>query len=121
MILIVASHPHTRDAILSLVAAKNYPIAAIDCGNEILTRLRFQPPALIILDCDLSDSFDMLTHIRADPRGNAIPILMYSETGTNLREKALAQGANAFITKGSLDWAELLTEITRFLGPPPTQ
>ena len=29
------------------------------------------------------------------------------------------RGADAFVLKGSLDWADLLTEIERFVGPPP--
>jgi len=121
MILVVASHPDTRDAIVPLISAKGYKVSAIDCSDEVLTQMRFQQPSLVILDCDLPDSFDLLAQIRAEPRIASIPVVMYSESSANVREKALGIGADAFVPKGSLDWVELITEITRFVGPPPSQ
>jgi len=39
--------------------------------------------------------------------------------GDNWRDRALAAGADAFVTKGGLDWAELLENIHNFVGAPP--
>jgi CheY-like chemotaxis protein len=119
MILLVASHPDSRQLLPRLISAKGYPVATLDCNDDLLPRLRFQPPALLIVDCDIPDSFNTLDLVRASPITTSVPVIMYSHSDTNLREKALAKGATAFIPKGSLDWADLLTEITRHLGPPP--
>lgn len=120
MILVVASHPQTREAIIPLIADRGYRVAAVNCGDEFLSVVRFRPPSLVILDCDLSDSFGMLAKMRAEPRTAAIPVVMYSETGGKVRTTALGNGADAFVEKGSLDWFELMTEIARFVGPPPS-
>lgn len=119
MILLVASHPDSRHLLPRLISAQGYPIASLDCSDDLLPRLRFQPPALLIVDCDIPDSFDTLDLVRTSPATTALPVIMYSHSDANIRDKALAKGATAFIPKGSLDWADLLTEITRLLGPPP--
>lgn len=118
MILITASDHSTRDAILLLLTDRGYPARAIDCGDELFKYLRFQSIALIILDCDLKDSFEQLAKLRADARTHNLPIIMYSHTGTDVRTLALQKGASAFVAKGSLDWAEILTDVTRLIGPP---
>jgi hypothetical protein len=46
---------------------------------------------------------------------------MFDSAGPSLREQALAQGADAFVAKASLDWIELLAEIRRFVGSPPAR
>jgi CheY-like chemotaxis protein len=119
MILVVASHPATRDTLASLVSAKGYPVTALDCGEEVLKWVRFRSPSLLILDCDLEENFETLAKVRAEKRIAPVPVVMYSESDANLREKALGKGAHAFVPKGSLDWAEIMTEINRFVGPPP--
>lgn len=118
MILVVASHQETREALTPLVASRGYPVDAIECGDELLKRLRFQRPSLVIIDCGLKDSFKMLKSVRAEPVAAATPVVMFSVNDENLREKALLQGADAYVPKGSLDWIELMAEIERFVGPP---
>jgi DNA-binding response OmpR family regulator len=119
MILVVASHLETRDALVPLIAAKGYKVAAVDCGDEVLKRLRFQTPSLVVLDCGVSDSFELLADIRTKARVPSVPVVMFSADDQNLKQKALVKGADAYVPKGSLDWAELLAEIKRFAGPPP--
>lgn len=118
MIWVVTNHHDTRKSLAPLIAAKGYPVEEFDCGEEVLKRVRFQSPALIIIDCGVSDSFDMLTAIRGEARSRAIPIVMFSIDDQNLKDKALLAGADAYVPKGSLDWAELLVEVVRFAGPP---
>jgi CheY-like chemotaxis protein len=114
MILVVAHRPETRDALVPLIARTGHPVAAVDCGDEMLKRLRFQKPSLVILDCGIPASFDMLTNIRADRNARSTPVVMFSADDENLKQKALLQGADGYVPKGSLDWSELLTEIRRF-------
>lgn len=115
MILIVAHLPETRDALLPLVEAAGHPVAAIDCDDELRTRLRFQKPALVILDCGLPGSFETLKIIRSEPRAAGLPVVMFSVDDPSVKEKALAHGVDAYVPKGSLDWAELLAEIQNFV------
>lgn len=119
MIWVVTNHHGTRQSLVPLIASKGYQVAEIDCGDEVLKRVRFQPLALIIIDCGVPDSFDMLKGIRGDARSHAIPVVMFSIDDQNLKDKALLAGAHAYVPKGSLDWAELLVEVVRFAGAPP--
>lgn len=118
MIWVVTSHHGTRQSLVPLVAGKGYPVEEFDCGDEVLKRVRFQTPALIIIDCGIADSFDMLKAIRGETRSRAIPVVMFSIDDQDLKDKALLAGADAYVPKGSLDWAELLVEVVRFAGPP---
>src|SRR4051812_3585609 len=117
-VLVVAAHPSTRDAIVSLAAAKGYDADALDCDDELMKRLRFGKPSVVILDCGVPDSFDVLDRIRGDALARATPVVVFSTEDENLRERALLRGAAAYVPKASLDWAELFVEIQRFAGPP---
>lgn len=120
MIWVVTDHHGTKQALVPLIAAKGYEVSELDCGGEVVKRLRFQAPALIIIDCGVADAFDTLNTVRGEPRARPIPVVMFSVDDQNLKEKALLAGADAYVPKGSLDWAELLVEVMRFAGPPPS-
>jgi CheY-like chemotaxis protein len=119
VILIVTDHQKTRQVLPPLVAARGYRVAGIECGDELLKRVRFQVPSLVVLDCALPDSFEMIAKVRSDPRAVSVPVIMFTNASEDLREKALLKGADAYVPKGSLDWAELLVEVQRLAGPPP--
>lgn len=118
MIWVVTSHHGTRQTLVPLIAGKGYDVLEIDCGDELLRRVRFQTPTLIIIDCAFPDSFDMLGTIRG-AGAPSIPVVMFSIDDENLKERALLSGADAYVPKGSLDWVELLADVVRFAGPPP--
>jgi CheY-like chemotaxis protein len=119
MIWVVTDHHPTRQELVPLIAAEGYEVSEVECGDELLKRIRFQRPVLVILDCGMRDSFETLETIRREQRGRPLPVVMFSTGGEDLKEKALLRGADAFVRKGSLDWAELLVEVVRFAGPPP--
>ena len=49
--------------------AKGYAVAEIECGDEVVKRIAFQDPSLIIVDCGMPDSFATLTKVRAHHLG----------------------------------------------------
>jgi DNA-binding response OmpR family regulator len=118
MIWVVTEHQEARRSLASLLTQKGYEAAEIDCGDEVLRRVRFQEPKAIILDCGVRDSFDMLKALRTEHKARTVPVVMFSIDDQNLKEKALLTGADAYVPKGSLDWAELLMEVVRFAGRP---
>ena len=119
MILLVASAQQTRAALKPLITASGYDVTDIDCDEAIDQRMRFRLPLAVIIDCGIPDSFDLLAKIRADVHSHSVPVVMFSSDDQNLRDKALLKGADSYVPKGSLDWAELIAEIRRFAGPPP--
>jgi len=118
MIWVVTEHHETRRSLASLLTQKGYQATEIDCGDEVVRRVRFQEPRAIILDCGVRDSFEMLKSLRAEQKARNVPVVMFSVDDQNLKEKALLTGADAYVPKGSLDWAELLMEVMRFAGKP---
>jgi DNA-binding response OmpR family regulator len=123
MIWIVTNHPKTGSDLAPLITARGYQVATIECGEEVYKRIRFQTPSLVILDCGLPDSFEVLAGIRTHAPTKPIPVIMFSIDDKNVKDQALARGADAYVPKGSLDWAELLAQVIRFAGSPenPTQ
>ena len=118
MIWVVSDRQETREALVSLVAGMSYEAAGIECGDEVIKRMQFVSPVLVIVDCGIPESFELIGKIRSHPRPTGISIVMFSTDDQNLRERALMMGADAYVPKGSLDWAELLEEVRRFVGPP---
>ncbi len=116
MIWIVTDHHETRKSLPKLIAEKGYPIREMDCGDEIHRSLQFQSPSLIIVDCGLPNSFETIKAVRKEHAARSIPVVMFSVNDENLKQQALLAGADGYIPKGSLDWAELLTEVVRYAG-----
>ena len=119
MIWVITDHHDTRVVLVPLIVKVGYRVTEIDCGEHVVKRIQFQWPRLFIIDCALPDGFELIAKIRADHRARSIPIVMFSTGSENFKDKALLLGADAYVPKGSLDWAELLAEIGRFAGPPP--
>ena len=105
MIWIVTDHRSTRELLIPLIIAKGYQVAAIECGDELLKRIQFQMPVLMVVDCGLPDSFDLIAKVRNEPRSRSVPIVMFTRADEDLREKAILKGADAYVPKGSMDWA----------------
>jgi DNA-binding response OmpR family regulator len=119
VILLVTSHAQTRDNLGPLIAQRGYPVSHVDCGESVMAHVRFKPTSAVILDCGLPDAFELLEMIRGDHRTRATPVVMFSADDRDLRDRALLKGADSYVPKGSMDWAELLAEIERLAGGPP--
>src|SRR5947209_1828103 len=99
MILVVASAPATREWLMQLIGERGYPVGGEDCGEAVVDRLRFAMVSMIVLDCDVAKSFETLEKVRGDPRHGRVPVVMYSESGVNVKERALGKGADSFVAK----------------------
>ena len=118
MILIVDDHEDTRYVLARMLRFEGYEAVAVSSADEALAFLASSKPSLVILDYNMPsvDGLTLFSQIRKDPRLNDVPVIMFSASGGDLKEKSLRAGVNAFIVKASLDWAELRREIHRFAG-----
>ena len=118
MILIVDDHEDTRDVLARMLRYEGYEAVAVSSAHEALIVLAATKPSLVILDYNMpfTDGLTLFSQIRKDRRLTDIPVIMFSASGGELREKSLKAGVNAFIIKASLDWAELRREIRRLAG-----
>lgn len=118
MIWVVTDEPKTRNELVHLVRGRGYEAAPVDCVEDVPKRAKFARPALLVIDCGVGDSFELVTAMRADAFTRPVPLVMFATSNEAYHEEALSRGADAFVLKRSLDWAELLPEIERLIGPP---
>jgi len=118
MIWVVCDDQATCTTLAGLIKTKGYEVHGIVCGDDFRKHIRFQTPELVIIDCGIADAFEMIRDVRGQRRAQPTAVIVFSRDELNLREKALAHGADAYVPKGSLDWAELLDEIQKFARPP---
>jgi CheY-like chemotaxis protein len=124
MILIVDDQPDISCALAMLLAHYGYEVSVADRGRDALRRMAERPPHCVILDYNMPemDGLEVLRLIRADPRYDRVHVILFTACDeAGLRSAALAGGADAFVTKGSLDFAELERAVRRHCSPtrPP--
>jgi len=88
-----------RDAMASREA---FSLETCATAAEGLAALRARPPELLVLDLNLPDrhGLEVLAELKADTALAGIPVLVVSADATGAtRERALAAGAGAFLTK----------------------
>lgn len=71
-------------------------------GLDALEQLKRKTPDLMLVDIEMPrmDGYELTGHIRENPDTKGIPIVMItSRAGTKHKEKAVALGANGYLTK----------------------
>lgn len=121
MIWIVTDQHDTAGALTRLIQDKGYAVTTMTCAADVPGRARFREPKVVIVDCGLTGSYEMLRQIRKDHDSREIALVMFALADMDCRPQALAAGADAFVPRGSLDWHELLGEIQKFAGPAQGQ
>lgn len=119
MILVVDDHRDTRDVLLRLLHADGYHALGLADGHEALVFLATHTPNLVFLDYSMPglDGLHVFRHMKRDPRLAPIPVIMFSANDGLWKEKAIAEGVDAYIVKGALDWGLLQREVLRLAGP----
>jgi CheY-like chemotaxis protein len=81
--------------------------------------MRASPPELVLLDISLPSmtGLEVLEHMRADPALARLPVIaLTAHAMPDDREKFLAQGFDAYVSKPIVDEELLFREIERLLG-----
>ncbi|HZZ43734.1 MAG TPA: response regulator [Tepidisphaeraceae bacterium] len=122
MILIVDDQLDTCEPLRRLLTRTGHQVHCLTHGRDALQFLSTQRPDLILLDLMMPDlsGFDVLQSIREKPATANTPVLMFSASGSReIRQRAAKLGANDFLTKGTLEWPELLGRINGILASIP--
>ncbi len=101
-VLVVDDEPNIVLSLEFLLKQAGYEVRIARSGEEAVKAVAVQAPELIILDVMLPtlDGFHVCETIRADPKLRAVRILMLTAKSRDVeREKALALGADDYITK----------------------
>jgi len=118
-VLIVEDHEDTRSVLVHLMELDGYIAAGAGGGSEALVMMHEQRPSLVITDYNMPgmDGVALIEEIRRDARLRDVPVILFSAAFGDLQSKAMRAGANAFVSKHSMDWAELHREMVRLVGP----
>ena len=101
-VLLIEDEPNIIEAISFILSRDGWTVHTHEDGQTAMDKVRALPPDLIILDVMLPgrSGFDILRDLRADPVGQAIPVMMLTARGQEKdRDLALRLGANHFMTK----------------------
>jgi DNA-binding response OmpR family regulator len=116
-VLLVDDEPNIILSLEFLIEQAGYEARVARDGEAALKSIEERRPDLILLDVMLPkrDGFDVCERIRANPAWNDIRIIMLTAKGRDSeRERGLALGADAYITK-PFSTREAMEQIKRFL------
>jgi CheY-like chemotaxis protein len=100
-ILIVEDNADTRLALHHYFTNAGYLVHTAVDGEEGIYMAKAEHPDLIITDVAMPklDGMEMIKHIRSEPQGANIPILIFTASGAFNAEEALTVGANKVFFK----------------------
>ena len=118
-VLIVDDEPNIVLSLEFLLKQAGYEVRVAGNGEEAMEAIAERAPDLIVLDVMMPtlDGYHVCETIRADPKLRAVRILMLTAKSRDVeREKALALGADDYITK-PFSTRELVERVKTILGP----
>ena len=117
-ILIADDKASSRELVRTVLEHCGYEVIEAADGAEALEKARASQPELILLDVQMPelDGFGVIERLRSEADFAATPILALTASAMHGdREKALAAGFSAYITK-PIRLAYLRSEVERLLG-----
>jgi signal transduction histidine kinase/AraC-like DNA-binding protein len=120
-ILIVDDDPTARQAYQDVIAQglPGYPVRAAGDGEAALAAMVDEIPSLVLLDLMMPkmDGFDTLDRMRADPRTQAVPVVILTSKVLNLDDiKRIEQHARVVVqSKDILDNQEIIAALHQSL------
>ena len=115
IVLLAEDEPNIVESLSFLLERAGFEIRVATDGQQALDTALEQQPDVLVLDLMLPelDGYEVLRQLRANPRGEKLPVLMLTAKGQRIdRETALECGADVFMTKPFAN-AEITEAVTR--------
>ena len=122
-VLIVEDEPAILRALTFLLSRANFDVRVARDGEEAIEAIEEAPPTLVLLDVMLPkrNGLEVCEIIRANPAWNDLRIIMLTAKGSQEdREKGLAIGADAYLTK-PFSTREVLAQVQRLVSAGPQE
>jgi DNA-binding response OmpR family regulator len=101
-ILVVDDEPHLLRSLTFVLSKEGYQVIMATDGEQAIKMINEEKPQIVFLDVMMpkKNGYDVLETVRSVPENKNIYIIVLSASGSgNDRNKALAKGANEFISK----------------------
>ena len=100
-ILIVEDHPTMRDAMRLVLEENGHEVDDAADGGRGIELVRGDPPDVLLLDLNIPvvSGEEVMDRLKGDPDTAWVRIVVVTATGEEGRERALARGADGYITK----------------------
>jgi CheY-like chemotaxis protein len=116
-ILVVDDNPINLKLVSDLLAFEGYRVLKAADGEEAATRVKRDPPELILLDVDLPgmDGLTLTKKLKSDPPTADIIIVALTAFAMKAdRQRAIAAGCDAYVTK-PINTRELPAQVAELL------
>ena len=120
LVLVVDDEPNILETISFVLEMEGFRVATAEDGEEALAQIAALRPPVVVLDAMMPrrDGYDVCLAVKGDPDLAATRVVMLTAMGQQRdRERALAAGADHFVTK-PFDEGELLSLLRRLTAPP---
>ena len=102
--LLIVDDSATTRMLISLTLKKEgvYRIVEVSNGREAVDKLSVEPVDCVLTDINMPqmNGLDLISYIRSQHREPKLPIIVITTQGEEeARDKGMAQGANAYLTK----------------------
>lgn len=118
-VLVVEDSPTMRQLIVfALKRIRNFQIVEANDGVDGLKKLSAEKFDLILTDINMPimDGLKLVSMVRNDPNYKSVPIIIITTEGAaEDRDRALALGANAYITK-PIQTMQILDTVKRLIN-----
>lgn len=114
-IMVVDDNLIERSELSNLIRKRDFTVIEAENGLQCLQLLKTHLPDLILLDLmmPVMDGFELLDHIRFDPRTRNIPVIIITARDLSTEEKEALQGkVSSLLIKGTFDANRVLMELT---------
>ena len=115
-ILAVDDDDPTRALVAAILRGQGFRVTVAGSGEECLDRLQAELPAAIILDLMMPDmdGFEVLERLRADPRTQHVPVVVFTGKELTPQEKRwLSQRSAALLPKAPHASEDLVAALQR--------
>ena len=113
-VLVIEDDPLLRNMLSVKLSKSHCPYMFSNDGAQVLELVSQFEPQVIVLDLmiPVKDGFQVLSELKADPRFQLIPVVVFSnKSGDDEKNRALKLGASSFRMKALTDLNELVAEI----------
>lgn len=120
-VLLAEDEANIAESISFLLERAGFEVTVEDDGRKALDSVMADAPDVLVLDVMLPglDGYEILRTLRADRRGESLPVLMLTAKGQREdREMALKCGADLFMTKPFSN-AEIVSAVRKLADGDP--